>query len=377
MANTSGFLHQACFDPGTNRVWVGRTTHWATGALLRRSTDPKYRILLPHTIRSPEDNAKGVRATHEGCSRSCIGSFAYSRCHTGENAPRHWTTQQLHGGHVVEFPNTMLCEFQCLFRWVLVPTSLWRILRKLLSESLRAAARLHAERRGDWWTEALTPPTFSRVLAVRGWPVDFCFHADPLALKLATLNKIVFRAGTGLCLPSLKCTRNPLRVAVTDSLFFINVSTMKTRCSPVQFMLATEKEIKQNGIMCTFRKYKHIFVSLLYLAFIKPTNVRSFCRTLYMCVRVCACVCVRASRTTAASDQSCALVSVTVLDLYHIEPPKLKTTQFNNLSWGNLHASHFLSPMILWSSSNTQFPDKALMTLVSRMTFSIYRGFVS
>ena len=33
IANTSGFVHQACFDPVTNRVWVGRTTHWATGAL--------------------------------------------------------------------------------------------------------------------------------------------------------------------------------------------------------------------------------------------------------------------------------------------------------------------------------------------------------
>ena len=32
IASTSGFLHQACFDPGTNRVWVGHTTHWATGA---------------------------------------------------------------------------------------------------------------------------------------------------------------------------------------------------------------------------------------------------------------------------------------------------------------------------------------------------------
>ena len=34
IANTSGFLHQACFDPGTNRVWVGSTTHWTAGALL-------------------------------------------------------------------------------------------------------------------------------------------------------------------------------------------------------------------------------------------------------------------------------------------------------------------------------------------------------
>ena len=28
IANTSGFLHQVCFNPGTNRVRVGRTTHW-------------------------------------------------------------------------------------------------------------------------------------------------------------------------------------------------------------------------------------------------------------------------------------------------------------------------------------------------------------
>ena len=33
------------------------------------------------------------------------------------------------------------------------------------------------------------------------------------------------------------------------------------------------KETKQNGIICTFGKRKHFFVSLFYLAFIKPTNV--------------------------------------------------------------------------------------------------------
>ena len=30
IANTSGFLHQACFNPGTNQVWVGCTTHWGS-----------------------------------------------------------------------------------------------------------------------------------------------------------------------------------------------------------------------------------------------------------------------------------------------------------------------------------------------------------
>ena len=38
IANTSGFLHQSCFDPVTNRLWVGRTTHWATGAHWLRYT---------------------------------------------------------------------------------------------------------------------------------------------------------------------------------------------------------------------------------------------------------------------------------------------------------------------------------------------------
>ena len=36
--------------------------------------------------------------------------------------------------------------------------------------------------------------TFSGVLAVRVQPVDFRFNADPVALKLVTQNKIVFRA---------------------------------------------------------------------------------------------------------------------------------------------------------------------------------------
>ena len=58
--------------------------------------------------------------------------------------------------------------------------------------------------------------TFSGVLAVRGRPVDFCFNADPVPLKLVTHHKIVFRAGTGLCLSKLKGKRNARCVAVTD-----------------------------------------------------------------------------------------------------------------------------------------------------------------
>ena len=58
--------------------------------------------------------------------------------------------------------------------------------------------------------------TFSRVLAVRGRLVDFHFNADPVPQKLVTHNKIVFRAGTGLCLSKLNCKRNARCVAVTD-----------------------------------------------------------------------------------------------------------------------------------------------------------------
>ena len=75
---------------------------------------------------------------------------------------------------------------------------------------------------------------------MRGLPVDFRFNADLVALKLLTYTKIVFRAGTGSCLPSLKCTRNALCVAVTDSFVLKNVFTVKARCSPVQFMVSTK-----------------------------------------------------------------------------------------------------------------------------------------
>jgi len=55
---------------------------------------------------------RGRHATHKGCSPPSI-NFAYSLHHTDENGSSHWTTQLLHGGHVVEFPNTMLCDLTC------------------------------------------------------------------------------------------------------------------------------------------------------------------------------------------------------------------------------------------------------------------------
>ena len=73
-------------------------------------------------------------------------------------------------------------------------------------------------------------------------PVYFHFNADPVALKLVTHNKIVFRAETGSCLPRLKCKRNARCFAVTDSFVLMKVSTMKARCSPVQFTAANQKK---------------------------------------------------------------------------------------------------------------------------------------
>jgi len=55
-----------------------------------------------------------------------------------------------------------------------------------------------------------------------------------------THNRIVFRSGTGARRPSLKCLRNALCVAITDSLFLKNVSTTKSLCSPDQPMALSE-----------------------------------------------------------------------------------------------------------------------------------------
>ena len=77
---------------------------------------------------------------------------------------------------------------------------------------------------------------------MRAQPVDFRFNADPVALKLVSHNKIVFRAATGSCLPKLKRKRNARCFALTDSFVSINVSTMKVRYPPVQFTAANEKK---------------------------------------------------------------------------------------------------------------------------------------
>lgn len=56
-----------------------------------------------------------VQGAFVQCTRVVLGpniSFAYSHYHIG---PHHWTTQQLHEAHVIEFPNTMLCNFESLF----------------------------------------------------------------------------------------------------------------------------------------------------------------------------------------------------------------------------------------------------------------------
>ena len=90
---------------------------------------------------------------------------------------------------------------------------------------------------------------------MRGQSVHFRFNADPLPLKSVTQNKIVFRPGMGSCLPRLKCKWNARCVAVTDSFVLINVSTMKARCLPVQFMSATEKETKNDGIIKKLKRF--------------------------------------------------------------------------------------------------------------------------
>ena len=75
---------------------------------------------------------------------------------------------------------------------------------------------------------------------LRGRPGGFRFNVDPVARMFETHSRIVFRSGTGARRPSLKCLRNALCVAITDSLFLKNVSTTKPRCSPDQPMASTE-----------------------------------------------------------------------------------------------------------------------------------------
>ena len=118
--------------------------------------------------------------------------------------------------------------------------------------------------------------TCSGVLALRGRPVDFSFNADPVAPKLVTHNKIVFRAATGSRLLRLKCIRSGRCVEVTDSFCFDkrlhNESATLTslihgsKRKKAQFMAA--KETKNNKEKNTF------FVSLFYFPFIYPKNAQ-------------------------------------------------------------------------------------------------------
>jgi len=114
------------------------------------------------------------------------------------------------------------------------------ILLTLRSEIPRAAACFLAERRGDCSIDALTVWTFSGVLTPWGQPGGFHFNVDPVALMFETYSRIVFRSRTGAHRPSLKCLRNALCVAITDSLFLKNVSTTKPRYSPDQPMALSE-----------------------------------------------------------------------------------------------------------------------------------------
>ena len=102
---------------------------------------------------------------------------------------------------------------------------------------------------------------------------------------------------TGSCLPSLKCVRNNLWVAVIDPLFVKKVSITKERCEPNHFILANKAQFKklhyfknqplwrhkcivdcfldtaQNGMLYAFQKCKHQLFSSTRLISIKFSNV--------------------------------------------------------------------------------------------------------
>ena len=95
------------------------------------------------------------------------------------------------------------------------------------------------------WRAFTKVATFCGVLAVRGRPVDFRFNTDPVALKLVTHT--------------------------------INVSTMKARCSLVQFMAA--KETKNNCVIKKQSKmalYEKKGITHLHMNFLENKNTLSF-----------------------------------------------------------------------------------------------------
>jgi hypothetical protein len=71
----------------------------------------------------------------------------------------------------------------------------------------------------------LTAWTFCGDGTLQGLPGGFFFKAEPVALKFATHNSMVFLSGTVAFQPSLKCIQTNRCVAMTDSAFFKYVST--------------------------------------------------------------------------------------------------------------------------------------------------------
>jgi hypothetical protein len=86
----------------------------------------------------------------------------------------------------------------------------------------------------------LTTWTFCGDRTLRGLQGGLFFKAEPVALKFATHNSMVFLSGTVAFRPSLKCVRTNRRVAMTDSAFFIYISTRYARCSPLHAMKVIE-----------------------------------------------------------------------------------------------------------------------------------------
>jgi hypothetical protein len=87
---------------------------------------------------------------------------------------------------------------------------------------------------------SLTAWTFCGDRTLRGLPGGFFFKAEPVALKFATHNSMVFPSGTVAFRPSLKCIQTNRSIEMTDSAFFKYVSTTYARCSLLHAMTAIE-----------------------------------------------------------------------------------------------------------------------------------------
>jgi hypothetical protein len=86
----------------------------------------------------------------------------------------------------------------------------------------------------------LTAWTFCGDRTLQGLPGGFFFKAEPIALKFATHNSMVFLSGTVAFQSSLKCVRTNRCVAMTDLAFFKYVSTTYARCLSLLAMTVIE-----------------------------------------------------------------------------------------------------------------------------------------